>query len=63
VFITTFGETSFAVQIWLWAKTTDLQALRVSFNEGLHRALVGVRRSALGTFSGDAQEPKQPKPL
>jgi small-conductance mechanosensitive channel len=52
VFITAFGETSFVVQIWLWAKTADLQALRVSFNDALQQSLVDVRRTALGTFSG-----------
>ena len=55
VFIATFGETSFVVQIWLWAKTSDLQALRVSFNEALQRSLVGIRRgTALAPFSAGA---------
>jgi small-conductance mechanosensitive channel len=53
VFISSFGETSFVIQIWLWTKTADLQPLRTSFNEALHQALAGVRRTALGPFSSD----------
>jgi small-conductance mechanosensitive channel len=52
VFITSFGETSFLVQVWLWTRTTDLQTLRASFNEDVHQTLAGIRRSSLGTLAG-----------
>jgi len=43
-FITAFGETNALVQLWLWTRTENLQDLRASVTEDIHRALDPVKR-------------------
>lgn len=48
VFISTFGETSLQMTIWVWTETKHLQAFRVALSEAIHVALAKMKRSGLG---------------
>jgi small-conductance mechanosensitive channel len=48
VFIAGFTETTLNVQVWAWARTSQLQELKVTLSEEIQRALAGTKRSALG---------------
>jgi small-conductance mechanosensitive channel len=49
VFISSFAETTLNVQVWAWARTTQLQELKVTLSEEIQKALGKTKRSAIGT--------------
>lgn len=49
VFVAGFGETTLNVQVWLWARTSNVQELRMTISEEIQRALSGTKRSTVGS--------------